>query len=130
VILLATHYVTLCDPAAGRDSHGWALADPPAPAAWSGWGSLQMPPATANRAAAESGGRGPNEPATAPTARLFLPLSAPLRSGQSAFVTARAGRGMITPSPERWTVGAVWDVPDPTGGNLGARVAECVRVGG
>jgi hypothetical protein len=111
VILLANTPVAL-HPAGPRDAHGWTgrAVGPPL---WSGPGSVQAAPTVAARDAAAGGGHGPGAPAARPTARLYVPEAAPLAPGQYAHA---AGRW--------WAVGAVWPVPDPTGGPLGVWCAD------
>jgi hypothetical protein len=111
MLLLAPDTVTLY-PAGPADSHGWRL--PGAVPTWAGPGNLQLGPGLTDVAAADSGGHGPHDPASAETGTLYLPPAASPAEGMTAVV-----RG----AP--FTLGQVRYVSDPlaAAGGVGCWVA-------
>jgi hypothetical protein len=113
-VLLATHQIDLY-PAAGADSHGWALSG--AVPAWRGRGSWQPGAGAADPAAADRGGHGPYSPAAAPGGTVFLPPEARPAEGDTAVIGGQA-----------WALSQVRLITDPRGSDdLTCWVAAATR---
>ena len=101
-LLLAPVQVTLYDPPAGADKHGWATA--PSAQVWQGNGNLQRMPGRADALASWAGGHGPFSPAHSDLATLYLPPDAPLHDGMMASVGGK-----------NWALSQTRLVADPRG---------------
>ena len=85
-LLVAADQVELWEPGE-LDDHGWR--EPPPDGArprWSGTGNLQLNQGFSEPRGADSGGRGPHEPARVEDGLLFLPLDAEPHDGCSVRV--------------------------------------------
>lgn len=101
-LLLAPDPVELHPPGV-LDAHGWReQTTDPAPS-WVGSGNLQLGPGRSDPRAADSGGRGPSDPARTEDGVLYLPPEAPALDGCGALVRGRM-----------WLLSQVRLVADPT----------------
>jgi hypothetical protein len=124
MILLVTDDCAVFPPSGEADAHGWAFGpaspeDVPTPPTWAGGGNLQLAFGTAAVVAADTGGHGPFAPNSVMQGTVYLPLDCPARDGWLLVARARV-----------YSLTFQHQVPDPSGGPIGARVGNVTELVG